>query len=479
MRTVSILALALAGAALLSSGCANTRVRDSGAINDLITTRGAPAATWPGAAGKATRASDAELIAAKTREPITVTGAVEIAFLRSPAIRELYAELKISQAEVMESREIRNPTFGFVGLSGGAGGSSQITRSLSMSFADLLFLPARLRVANGNLENARDRVAASLLKLQGEVETSWYEYVAALQSEQMRTAAARAAEASAEYARRLSAAGNLQPRVLALELAASSEARIDAARAKAEVSRMRARFAALLGLSSRDSWQVAQGLPALPESVQSQDALVNEATHSRLDVLAARRDIVILESALRLTRWWRWLGDFEVGYERESETDGTRLRGPTFSFGIPIFNQNRSGVLRAEVELERARARLDSLDLAVRNDIALGLDRLATAREIAEAYQLALIPQREAVTQKTLEEVNFMLSGAFEALQAKRQQYEAYQEYVDAVRDYWLARVQLRLAVGGNLADGDVGAKKLDLEPPAAKTMDEVTGEKK
>jgi cobalt-zinc-cadmium efflux system outer membrane protein len=337
-----------------------------------------------------------------------------------------------------------------------------------------------MRVANANFDSARDRIAASLLELQGKVETSWYGYVSALQSLQMREAAARAADASGEYAKRLSAAGNLPPRALALELAASSEARIAAARATAEVSRARAELAALIGLSTRASWQVAPGLPAVPESTQAQSALVNDAAEARLDLLAARREVVALEGGLRLTRWWRWLGDFEIGYERETETDGTHLSGPTFRLGLPIFNQNRSGVLRAEAQLEQARARLDALELAVSNDIALGLDRLATTREIAEAYRAALVPQREAVTKHTLEEVNFMLSGAFEALQAKRAQYEAYEEYIEAVRDYWLAHVQLKLAVGGKLADDDaVAPEAIHLEQLAPKASSDMNGDPK
>jgi cobalt-zinc-cadmium efflux system outer membrane protein len=469
MPRVPIHALAIAGAALLASGCVNIPpARDSGAVNDLVTARGTPAATWPDASGRATRDADAALVAAKTREPITISRAVEIAFLRSPAIRERYAELGISQADVIEASEIPNPTLGYVSLGTDGGGPSQITQSVSLSFASLLFLPSRVRIANANLEVERDRIASSLLQLQGDVESSWYEAVAALQSSQMRDAAARAAEASAEFARRLSAAGNLPPRVLALELAASSEARIAAVRARVDATRARAKFAALLGLSTRDPWQVAPGLPGLPKEAQQQEALVDAAASGRLDLLGARREVAALESFLRLTRWWRWLGDLEVGYERETETDGTRLRGPTFSFGLPIFR--RSGMLRAQAQLERARVHLEQLELAVRNDVALGMDRLATAREIAEAYREALVPQREAVTQRTQEEVNFMLTGAFEALQAKGAQYEAYQEYIAAVRDYWLARVQLRLAVGGRLADD--GAQ--GTEP-----MEDMNGEKK
>jgi outer membrane protein, heavy metal efflux system len=479
MRSVRLFALALAGAVLLTSGCVTVpRARGSGDINDLVTARGAPAATWPVGDGKHGAEPDAALIAAKIREPITAERAVEIAFMRSPAIRERYAELGISLADVIEASEISNPTIGYSSLRPEGGGASQITRSISMAFADLLFLPARVRLANANSEIARDRIASSLLQLQGDVESAWYEYVATLQSLRMREAALRAAEASAEYAKRLGDVGNLPPRALALELAAASEARIAAARAKADVSRTRAEFAALLGLSTRDTWQVVSSLPALPKQPEPQQSLVESALESRLDLLSTRREVEAFESGLRLARWWRWLGDFEIGYERESETDGARLRGPTFSLGIPLFG-NRAGVLRAEAELERARARLTQLELAARNDIALGLDRLATAREIAEAYRQALIPQREAVSARTLEEANFMLSGAFEALQAKREQYEAYEEYIDAVRDFWLARVQLRLAVGGKLADDGMPTETINLEEPAPKSAADAHGEHK
>lgn len=136
-------------------------------------------------------------------------------------------------------------------------------------------------------------------------------------------------------------------------------------------------------------------------------------------------------------------------------------------------------MLRAQAELERARVQLDQLELAVRNDIALGLDRLETTREIAEAYRAALIPQREAVSARTLEEVNFMLSGAFEALEAKRDQYEAYGEYIEAVRDFWLAHVQLRLAVGGKLADDAATFENINLDEPAPKTAGDAHGEHK
>ena len=469
MRRVLLPALAIAGAALLAGGCASTRHDDAGAINETVASRGAPAARWPTAKAPWSADADARLIAEKTREPLSARSAVEIAFLRSPAIREAYAELGIAQAEIIEALAVPNPTFEYSRLAADEGGT-RVTRSLSLSLANLLFLPTRARIAAQNRQIARDTIAASLLQLQGEVEAAWFEYVAAQQAAEMRAAASRAAEASAEYARRLHAAGNASRKDLALELSAASDARIGAARAKVHAAEARARLGALLGLSTRDTWQVSASLPALPQSDASVDALAEAASRTRVDLSGARRQVQVLESVLQISRWWRWFGDIEVGYEREREADGARLRGPTFSIGIPIFDLNRAGILRAEANLERARARLMELEVSVRNDVALSLDRLATAREIAEAYRSALVPQREEVTQRTLEELNFMLADAFEALQAKREQYDAYGEYIEAVRDYWLARVALRLALGGALPDDAQAAHGagLSLDQPAA-----------
>ena len=55
-----------------------------------------------------------------------------------------------------------------------------------------------------------------------------------------------------------------------------------------------------------------------------------------------------------------------------------------------------------------------------------------------------------------------MLVGVFELLQAKREEISAWQEYVEAVRDYWLARTELRRIAGGSLP-GDVDSWTSDM----------------
>lgn len=438
--------LACASLGVLLAGCAGVPPqRGTAEIDKLIAARGGAVPAWPDRQPAQTGASEA------LREPLTLGRAVELAFVRNPQIRATYAELGVAESDVLAASRPRNPRLGYVSLDEQGSGASQITRSVSLGFTDLLLLPARTRLADAELHRSRERIGAALLELESQVQTAWFEYVTAQQVAQMRETVAVAAETSAKFAQRLRDAGNLPAKALALELAAATEARVAASRSRADAVRARAALAGLLGVSLRESWDVPKTLPAPLAEKIAEEGVAERALQTRLDVSAARREVDVLSGALGLTRRWRWLGNVEVGYERESETDGSRLRGPSLSVEVPVFNQNRASVLRAQSRLEAARARLESLELGVRNEVAAGLDRLETTQAIAEAYRTALVPQREAIVARTQEEANYMLVGTFELIQARRAEFDAYQEYLEAVRDYWTARVDLRRAVGGAL----------------------------
>jgi cobalt-zinc-cadmium efflux system outer membrane protein len=83
--------------------------------------------------------------------------------------------------------------------------------------------------------------------------------------------------------------------------------------------------------------------------------------------------------------------------------------------------------------------------------VRLGVEQVAAQRAIVADYRDALVPQREAVVQRQLERFNYMLIGAFELLLAKQEEYDAYQAYLQAIGDYWQARVALARAVGAEL----------------------------
>ncbi len=421
---------------------------------------------------------DRERALAFPAAPIDVDEAVTLALFHNPRIREAYARLGIGRAELEEARRLANPTFGIARLSPQGDGSPQITRSLSLGFTDLLMLPARKRLAAGELDRLQKAVAAEILAMATEVEVAWYEAVSAQQIGAMRDLVAKAAEHAATLAQRYFDAGNINRLQLEQEHAAATQSRIAALTAHVAALRARSHLGGLLGLPADLNWTLRAEIPA-PQSVEfSADDLIPLALDSRLDLAAARQAVTIREDALGVTRRWRWISTLDLGYERERESDGGVSRGPTLALALPLFNQGQGALARAQAELLQARAELDAQVLAVHNAARLGVEQLSLAATIAERYRTELLPRRESVVARTQEQVNYMLVGVFELLAARQQEYDAYQGYLEAVRDYWIARVELRAAVGGRLPDDDrVPESTLGVEailPPASDAKDAV-----
>ena len=99
----------------------------------------------------------------------------------------------------------------------------------------------------------------------------------------------------------------------------------------------------------------------------------------------------------------------------------------------------------------QARAQLLTLQLKTDNAVRLGAERVRVLADIVRTHRDALIPARETVVERSQQEQNYMLIGVFELIQAKTQEYDAYQGYLEAIRDYWLARLDLMRVVGARL----------------------------
>jgi cobalt-zinc-cadmium efflux system outer membrane protein len=75
-------------------------------------------------------------------------------------------------------------------------------------------------------------------------------------------------------------------------------------------------------------------------------------------------------------------------------------------------------------------------------------------------YRSVLLPERTQILDQTLRQHNAMLKGVYDLLLAKQAEVSTEKVYVEAWRDYWIARVQLERAVGGRLPpDSQEGAE--------------------
>ncbi len=443
-------------AALVAAGCTVTPLQDATeATAERLESRAGVKLAWP---PKAEDAVDAPEIA----EPLTLAAALALAFERNPDIRRQYAKLGIAHGDLQDAARIANPTLSLAWLDPKGGGRDQTTQGISASFADLLLLPARRRLSAAEFRRVELAVGSALVTLAREVESAWYGDVGAQQVEALRAAVADAARQEANLAQRFFEAGNISQLQFDRQAAVAAGADVDALRAQSDAAASRAKLANLLGLATTGSWRTVDRLATPPDSNLAERVLAESALSQRLDLASVRAEVAVLEDTLGVTRGWRLLGSVEAGYEWEREIDGTKLLGPTLALELPIFNQGQGAVARAEAQLLDARARADALALVVENDVATGVRQLALAREVSERYRLEWLPAADSAVERQQERFSFMLVGAFDLIQAKREQYDAWQGYLESLRDYWIARSALRAATGG-LLPGD-----MDTPPPAA-----------
>jgi cobalt-zinc-cadmium efflux system outer membrane protein len=178
------------------------------------------------------------------------------------------------------------------------------------------------------------------------------------------------------------------------------------------------------------------------------------AIQHRLDLAAARQRIVTLGTQAGLTRASTLVPELDVGVEIERDLEGTRSVGPTLGVRIPLFDQGRALSAAARSRVRAAQEEYAALAVDIRSDVRRSYARMRAAHIKAERLRTVVIPLRTAIVNETQLYYNGMLVGVFELLESKRDQIEAGAQYVDALRDYWVARAELTHAAGGRLPEG-------------------------
>jgi cobalt-zinc-cadmium efflux system outer membrane protein len=210
----------------------------------------------------------------------------------------------------------------------------------------------------------------------------------------------------------------------------------------------------LLGLwGSQTNWILAETLPDVRPDTSEDTNYEAVALRQRLDLEIARSQVDVARSSLGLKRSTRWLpAGVSVGVDTEREAPGDRLTGPTLELSLPIFNQGQAEVATLTAEFRRAEASLAALAIAIRSEVREARDRLIAAATMVQYFQTTLLPQRKAILRETLLHYNAMQKSSYELLAAKQQELLAERESIEALREYWIARVEFESALGGRLS---------------------------
>ena len=135
----------------------------------------------------------------------------------------------------------------------------------------------------------------------------------------------------------------------------------------------------------------------------------------------------------------------------QQDPEGEFTAGPSFQVPLPLFNQGQPAVAAAVARFRRSRRRFTAMAAEARAQVRRARNAETAARDLAEYYGRVIVPLRHQIVEQTQLHLNAMQVGVFELLQSKQAEIDAGREYVEALRDYWVARAELERATGGRL----------------------------
>ena len=220
-----------------------------------------------------------------------------------------------------------------------------------------------------------------------------------------------------------------------------------------------------MSLNHDQEWNIPSSLDAVPAEHSMVENLEKLAIDQRLDLQAAGKEVEASATRLGMKRNWRLLAGAEFGISGEREPDGTDTLGPALSVEIPLFDQGQTKVAEADAHLRQSEHKLTALVLQIRSEVRSAQNQMITAQQMAHRYQSTIIPLQERIVTLSQQRYNYMLLGAFDLLTARQDEMKIYQDYIHAVRDFWIARSDLERAVGGNLPL-EKNTKSMDMKMP-------------
>ena len=376
--------LLLLGAAATTLSCASARPPVASPVTDRILSA-------TGAAVRMKTSGLAELPpTVDPQDGLSSDEAVATALWNNAAFQVTLSQLGFGRADLVDAGMLTNPVLSLLFPLG----PKQFEATLRWPIEVLWERPKRRAAAQLALDATASSLVQSGLDLALAVRLSHADYALAIDRQRLATETAAALERIDTLTQSRLAAGDigaLEARVARVDAA---RGRQDADRAAHDVRLARERLRLLTGLAADDpAVDRIQASPA-PDACGAAADLLSRALAARPDVRAA--EIAVEAAAARLG--WERRRVLALTAVLDANGQGTQgfEAGPGVDVGLPIFNRNQGGRLRAETELQRASAAYVAIQQQVGLDVREAVTLLDQAKESRTAWRTTLVTPLEA-----------------------------------------------------------------------------------
>lgn len=388
---------------------------------------------------------------ALTQDALTLERALALAMQHNAELAAASKEKEASEAALDQAGVLPNPELGFTNENlGNARKKAAGDRSTSVQIGQLIELggkrEARVRLAQAARGLAEWEFRSKRAEVLARVKQGFYDVLAVQRRAELAGDSVRLAQEVADAVAKRVQAGRVSPVEETKARLALAQAMVEREQARRELAAARHRLAALWGdpaprfaRAEGDLEQLPDlpGFEALAERVSANPDFARWASE-----IERRRAGVDAERA-------KAIPDITVsgGVTRFSEfNDRAYMIG--ISIPLPVFNQNRGGILEANRRLDKGLLEQRAAQTRLLTELSDVYQRTAAIKSEVEALRGAILPGAQSAFDAATKGYQLGKFGFLDVLDAQRTLFQARTQYLRALTDYQRGSSELERLTG-------------------------------
>ena len=393
-------------------------------------------------------------------KPLTADAAVQIALVNNRGLQADYNALGISEAAYVTASLPPSPTVMIERVS--TTGELDIERRLIANLLELATLPKKKKIAETEFRAAQFKAIEATFRTAAETRRAYYKAVASRETVGFLEQARTAADAAADLTRKLGETGATTKLNQARTSVFYAEVSAELAQARLRVVGDREALTRQLGLWGREAdYKLPPRLPKFPK-LRTASQVEAEALRKRVDLIAMRIELDALAQSLGLTESTRAISLFDVtgvaNYSRTKEdgmVEKAQPKGFEVEIQVPIFDGGETRVRQSRETYMQGVNHLLEKAVNIRSEARQAYSGYRGSYDIAQQYQIRILPLRKTIDEQQLLQYNGMLVDAFEILTTTRESIASNVAAIAAKRDFFVADVDFQAAlIGGGSGAG-------------------------
>ena len=425
---------------------------------------------------------------------LTVDEAVQVALLHNQGFQALFARIGASRADVIQSRLLSNPSVSFAGRFPEGGGRTNLTFTFAQELVDLWQIPVKRKIAEAQLEETISEIVRQGVELTAEVQRKWYELAALRRSEAIARENLELVHASISIAEARLKAGETGQIDVNLLRATELDVQTTLLGLTRDEEVAKANLARALGLSRwTDDWTLAESLERPSANIPAEQALILYAMEQRLEARAAAAKVQASEAELR-KQYLSIFPNLGVGFDMErlerrslprrhilADTARASVRkgglaapdiqtrrerqiergqiidiilGPSIQATLPIWDQNQAQIAKASYKVTESRKEYEDLLDKVAAEVEAAVAVVRLSGQLAEFFESRGLPTARENLDLARKSYQGGEQGIIPVLEAQRFLITQRLTAINVMRDYLVAMVELKRALGGRLPEG-------------------------